>query len=287
MAIKTINDEHLYAIGNAIREKNGTEETYKPSEMAAAILDITGGGNIVYTGVFENRGAMRTAEKAAMNHFKPAPAFNYNGNIYYKMFNNCYTLNKIENIPVIQDYCDENRFIDTFRNCYMASELTFETNNGNPYPVYWSGQYIETAAYKWVGMSCYFDFALGTCGKDKYTNDEDAILNSGAGITTAYRVSEDDTYQTYYQKKTQGGSNWYSTHLCYSKYNRYSVVRTFESLPDASAYLAATGKPANTIFIMGGTGNWTGDTHDPYYHLTDEEIAVATEKGWTVSISPT
>lgn len=44
MAIKTINDEYLSAIGAAIREKTGTEDTYKPKEMAAAILTITGGG---------------------------------------------------------------------------------------------------------------------------------------------------------------------------------------------------------------------------------------------------
>lgn len=45
MSLKTINDEHLIAIGNAIRSKNGTEETYKPSEMAAAIRSIEGGGS--------------------------------------------------------------------------------------------------------------------------------------------------------------------------------------------------------------------------------------------------
>lgn len=44
MAIKTINDEHLVNIATAIRSKNGTETTYKPSEMAAAIAAITTGG---------------------------------------------------------------------------------------------------------------------------------------------------------------------------------------------------------------------------------------------------
>lgn len=40
MAIKTIDDNNLTNIANAIREKNGTTETYKPSEMANAILKI-------------------------------------------------------------------------------------------------------------------------------------------------------------------------------------------------------------------------------------------------------
>lgn len=44
MALKTINDTNLSAIANAIRSKNGETTTYKPSEMAAAISAISGGG---------------------------------------------------------------------------------------------------------------------------------------------------------------------------------------------------------------------------------------------------
>lgn len=47
MAILTIDDAILNNIADAIRGKNGTTETYKPSEMAAAISEITttGGGS--------------------------------------------------------------------------------------------------------------------------------------------------------------------------------------------------------------------------------------------------
>ena len=43
MSIVTIDDSYLTAIGNAIRAKNGTTTTYKPSEMAAAINAIESG----------------------------------------------------------------------------------------------------------------------------------------------------------------------------------------------------------------------------------------------------
>lgn len=43
MSIVTIDDSHLTAIGSAIRAKNGTTTTYKPSEMAAAISAIETG----------------------------------------------------------------------------------------------------------------------------------------------------------------------------------------------------------------------------------------------------
>ena len=45
MSIVTIDDSYLTAIGNAIRAKNGTTTTYKPSEMAAAISALNVGAD--------------------------------------------------------------------------------------------------------------------------------------------------------------------------------------------------------------------------------------------------
>lgn len=39
-----VNDEYLSDIADAIRAKNGSSDTYKPSQMAGAIEDISGGG---------------------------------------------------------------------------------------------------------------------------------------------------------------------------------------------------------------------------------------------------
>lgn len=44
MATVTTNNQYYTDIANAIRGKNGTETQYKPSEMAAAIQAISGGG---------------------------------------------------------------------------------------------------------------------------------------------------------------------------------------------------------------------------------------------------
>ena len=38
-----IEESILYDIADAIREQNGSTDTYKPSEMAAAILALCGG----------------------------------------------------------------------------------------------------------------------------------------------------------------------------------------------------------------------------------------------------
>lgn len=45
MANVLVQDSSLTAIGNAIREKNGSSTTYKPAEMAAAISAIATGGS--------------------------------------------------------------------------------------------------------------------------------------------------------------------------------------------------------------------------------------------------
>lgn len=44
MANVIINDTNLFNIANAIRSKNGSSDTYKPSEMAAAITNLPSGG---------------------------------------------------------------------------------------------------------------------------------------------------------------------------------------------------------------------------------------------------
>lgn len=47
MAMKLINETSLVAIGDAIRAKNGSSDTYSPAEMATAISNISGGGQTV------------------------------------------------------------------------------------------------------------------------------------------------------------------------------------------------------------------------------------------------
>lgn len=44
MAEVLVQDSSLQDIADAIREKNGTETTYKPSEMGDAVREISGGG---------------------------------------------------------------------------------------------------------------------------------------------------------------------------------------------------------------------------------------------------
>lgn len=46
MTMKLYSEEDIQAIANAIRTQNGSSDTYKVSEMADAILDISGGSSV-------------------------------------------------------------------------------------------------------------------------------------------------------------------------------------------------------------------------------------------------
>ena len=67
----------------------------------------------------------------------------------------------------------------------------------------------------------------------------------------------------------------------YSRYNHDSAVETINSLPDTSEYLASAGG-TNTIKFKGVAGMKTDG--GAINTLTEEEIAVAAAKGWTVSL---
>lgn len=54
MAVVIIKDEYLTDIADAIRTKNGLTDTYKPSEMAAAITDLSAGGNMTKVTAYSN-----------------------------------------------------------------------------------------------------------------------------------------------------------------------------------------------------------------------------------------
>lgn len=72
----------------------------------------------------------------------------------------------------------------------------------------------------------------------------------------------------------------YNPSILTARYNHASAVETLNSLPDTSEYLATAGG-TNTIKFNGVQGALTDG--GAINTLTEEEIAVATAKGWTVT----
>ena len=88
MANVLVNDASLADIADAIREKNGTEETYKPAEMGDAVRAIQSGGGggvgIIHKEFDENNLPTVVDASSVQEPFTT----NSKGNMFYRMFVN-------------------------------------------------------------------------------------------------------------------------------------------------------------------------------------------------------
>lgn len=171
---------------------------------------------------------------------------------YYNMCSSCLVLDEITNLAVNTTITyTSNVFKSTVDMCNRLKSFTFETGK----IVNWKNQVIDLS---------------NSVGYGLYVNDA-----SNANIPSSKRVTDDATYQA-----LKDDPDWYAFNIAYSRYNHDSAVATINSLPDTSAYLAANGG-TNTIKFKGAAGSSTDG--GAINTLTEEEIAVATAKGWTVS----
>lgn len=183
------------------------------------------------------------------------------GNTFTYAFNHCEQLDEL-NLP-IRDTTTEitvNMFYGTFDNMYRIKKLTFDAPN----PVKWKNQIID--------LSNYFGYSQTnpTTGQPKHLKED--------GYNTTITADKVMTAST--MTSLIGDPDAYPTTINTSRYNHTSAVQTLNSLPDTSAYLASSGG-TNTIKITKYLGSLTGSSTND---LTAEEIAVATAKGWTVSL---
>lgn len=215
---------------------------------------------------FMNCYSLRKFPMGFLNHGNPVVSYTYS--IYNGLFNSCYALDEVVDLPLphLNAEFTTNTFVNTFVYCHRLKEMTFATQeDGTPYSVKWKTQTIDLS--KDVG----------------YSLSENLIISYNSGITTDKEVKNQEDYE-----RLKNDPDWYSRRSTgnlssapYSRYNHDSAVNTINSLPDASAYLASS-PGTNTIKFKGDSGSLTdgGSIND----LTEEEIAVAAAKGWTVTL---
>ena len=194
---------------------------------------------------------------------KDTAVFNYT-QLYYQ-FNGCFSLDEIIGLnPTTGVITSDGLFYKTFQDCYRLKDIIFATQkDGTPYTCKWKNQRIHLNTY--VGFV-----------DDVHSNDKNYILNSNSGITADKEVTDDASYQL-----LKNDPDWFTCNVAYSRYNHDSAVRTINSLPDTSAYLASFGG-TNTITFSSNSGAKTDG--GAISNLTSSEIAVATAKGWTVTL---
>ena len=183
---------------------------------------------------------------------------------FYNCFNYCYALDELINLPIPYTATwTGNAFTDTFKDCYRLKNLTFAMPDGQPYTMNWKSQTIDLT--KNVGSA----------------NNGSYITAYNSGITSDKCVRTQEQYEA-----LKNDPDWYTltaiNNAEFSRYNHDSAVATINSLPDTSAYLATAGG-TNTIKFKGAAGSATDG--GAINTLTEEEIAVATAKGWTVTLA--
>ncbi len=170
-------------------------------------------------------------------------------------FYSCVSLPAINNLPVLTNtICSENMFSLSFDNLCSLKCFTFKREGKDI--VRWRNQAIDLSEY--VG---YYNSYYKTLANSKYSSDNE--------------VKDEDTYNS-----LNNSEYWWTYNLAYSRYNHDSAVETINSLPDTSAYLETEGG-TNIIKFKGEAGSKTEG--GAINTLTEEEIAVAAVKGWTVT----
>ena len=183
----------------------------------------------------------------------------YGYSFFTGMCNSCYALDELVGLPIpYTEAFTSNAFSNTLMRANRLKRLTFDTPDGQPYVMKWKAQTLDVS------------YEVG------YTSASTLILNYNSGITADKEVIDDATYQA-----LKDDADWFTKKIEYSRYNHDSAVETINSLPDTSAYLATAGG-TNTIKFKGASGSKTDG--GAISTLTQEEIAVATAKGWTVSL---
>jgi hypothetical protein len=210
-------------------------------------------------GLFTGCYSLRNVPMALLKNHNPA-ATSSSYVIYNYAFCNCYCLDEVVDMPVLQSTLTSNCFLQTFYYCSRLKRFTFATDNGTPYTANWKNQTIDLSQY--VGFA------------SKQSN----ILNYNSGITEDKRIYNKATYN---ELKDDEDSYVYveGTNLVegyFSRYNHDSAVETLRSLPDTSAY------GTNTIKFLEENGRNTDA--GAIETLTEEEIAIAAVKGWTIAL---
>ena len=176
---------------------------------------------------------------------------------------------------------------------YMLSDLEFVTQENNvPYNAKMKSQSFYVTGYNSSGHGWYNTDSLSNefykySGVNKTHNIFDGLTSTESKDlpTVQARYNEVKQYDDWHSISTstityEGKSNVQIARL-FSRFNHDSIVKFFNTLPDTSAYLQEKGG-TNTLKLLRFQGDLTdqGGVSD----LTEAEIQVATDKGWTVTV---
>ena len=180
---------------------------------------------------------------------------NYSNSVLKGLFQQCHCLDEALNLPVRNvEIKGTNQFDSTFYSCNHIKDITFETNaDGSPKEVVWDTQSISLTG-------CGYGSIGSLIGNNKIIKDE-----------TTYELYKNDT-------------DAWAVDVEYSRYNKASALRTIASLPIVYRETIG-GNLANSCICNFNRNGGSLTDAGAIGSMTEEEIAVAAAKGWTISFT--
>lgn len=143
-----------------------------------------------------------------------------------------------------------------FNNLYSVKHIVFT----NPNNVVYTGAVSSNNNYLTLNLSNYVGYFNGTSYSSLITDIADG---------TRPRVTNDAEYEQY------KNDDYWTTSVLYSHYNKPAAIETLQSLPDLSGW--------GFTFVVKFQGSSGQNTDGGAINtMTDDEIAIATNKNWTV-----
>lgn len=196
---------------------------------------------------------------------------NYQDFLSANMYKNCYVLPKVLGVPVTADTNSRitlNTFSGSFDGCYSLHRLTFyvPTNEAEA-TMNATGQTIDLTTCGFWASTMYPSLA-GIRGFLLESEDKNnAFVINTNGLATGTNVEN---------------LNSYALTVAFSTYTRKSAVETINSLPDTSAAITENGGTNTIKFNSSAASAYPAEYK--MSELSAAEIAVATAKGWTVTL---
>ena len=178
---------------------------------------------------------------------------------YNQLYYYCYSLDKA--ILPVGYYATNNILKNIFKNNFHLGSIKFATEeDGTPIDItwVWKNQLLDLSTT---------DAHIGYSNTDNFTSWDTERF------TTTKKVTDLTSYE-----ELKDNPDWWSSDVNFSRYNHDSAVETINSLPNVAAKEGNTNNIIKFQGIMGSGYNKAINT------LTEEEIAVAAAKGWTVTL---
>lgn len=220
-------------------------------------------GDGTCNGVFYNCYSLRNIPTSILKEIRNEKATSSYSSQFDNMITNCYALDEIKGINPTTGTLTSNVFSNTFNYCYHLKGITFLTQeDGTPYTAQWKNQTIDLSKY--VGWA-------GEANADKYITTK---YNSG--ITEDKEVVSQADYE-----RLKDDPDWWSRNFNFSRFGHDAAVALINSLPDTKAYLTKEKASNNIIKFKTYAGNAIDG--GSVSALTEEEVAVAAAKGWSIA----